>query len=74
MALESARVARVTPTLPLPTRPTKQVETFPNPRPGRDYHVTFECPEFTCLCPLTGQPDFATLEIDYVPALSAASS
>ena len=49
------------------TRPSKQLETFPNPRGGRDYHVTFECPEFTCLCPLTGQPDFATILIDYVP-------
>jgi 7-cyano-7-deazaguanine reductase len=49
------------------TRPSKQLETFANPRPGRDYHITFECPEFTCLCPLTGQPDFATILIDYVP-------
>jgi 7-cyano-7-deazaguanine reductase len=47
--------------------PTKQLETFPNPRPGRDYHIAFECPEFTCLCPMTGQPDFATISIDYVP-------
>ena len=51
----------------MPTRPSKQLETFPNPRPGRGYHVAFECPEFTCLCPLTGQPDFATISIDYVP-------
>ena len=49
------------------TRPSKQLETFPNPRPGRDYHIAFECPEFTCLCPMTGQPDFATISIDYVP-------
>ncbi len=49
------------------TRPTKQLETFPNPRVGRDYHIAFDCPEFTCLCPLTGQPDFATFTIDYVP-------
>jgi 7-cyano-7-deazaguanine reductase len=49
------------------TRPTKQLETFPNPKPGRDYHIAFDCPEFTCLCPMTGQPDFATIEIDYVP-------
>ncbi len=47
--------------------PTKQLETFANPRAGRDYHVAFECPEFTCLCPMTGQPDFATISIDYVP-------
>ena len=49
------------------TRPSKQLETFANPRPGRDYHIAFECPEFTCLCPMTGQPDFATISIDYVP-------
>lgn len=52
---------------PMTTRPTKQLETFPNPRLGREYHIEFECPEFTCLCPLTGQPDFATILIDYVP-------
>ena len=49
------------------TRPTKQLDTFPNPRGSRDYHIAFECPEFTCLCPMTGQPDFATIAIDYVP-------
>ncbi len=49
------------------TRPTKQLETFPNPKKSRDYHIAFGCPEFTCLCPMTGQPDFATIEIDYVP-------
>lgn len=49
------------------TRPTKQLETFANPRPARDYRIAFECPEFTCLCPMTGQPDFATISIDYVP-------
>ena len=52
---------------PVTTRPSKQLETFENPRSGRDYHIAFECPEFTCLCPLTGQPDFATILIDYVP-------
>jgi 7-cyano-7-deazaguanine reductase len=50
-----------------PTRPTKALETFPNPRPGRDYVIQFDCPEFTCLCPKTGQPDFAVLTIEYVP-------
>src|SRR5262249_52798627 len=40
---------------------------FPNPNPGRDYVIRFECPEFTCLCPKTGQPDFATLHVEYVP-------
>ncbi|MBK7874840.1 MAG: NADPH-dependent 7-cyano-7-deazaguanine reductase QueF [Planctomycetes bacterium] len=50
------------------TRPTPTLESFANPRPGRAYEVRFECPEFTCLCPKTGQPDFATLRIRYVPA------
>ena len=49
------------------TRPTKTLETFPNPAPGRDYEIRFDCPEFTCVCPMTGQPDFATLRIRYVP-------
>jgi 7-cyano-7-deazaguanine reductase len=51
----------------MPTRPSRDLETFPNPRPGRDYDIRFECPEFTCLCPRTGQPDFATVTIRYVP-------
>ena len=50
------------------TMPTKQLETFPNPRPERDFEISMECPEFTCLCPRTGQPDFATIRIRYVPA------
>jgi len=49
------------------TQPTKQLETFPNPKPERDYLIRFECPEFTCVCPKTGQPDFATIRIRYVP-------
>ena len=44
-----------------------QIETFPNPVPGRDYTIEMECPEFTCLCPKTGQPDFAILHISYIP-------
>ncbi|MFN0008403.1 MAG: preQ(1) synthase [Planctomycetota bacterium] len=44
-----------------------QLETFQNPSPGRDYEIRFECPEFTCLCPKTGQPDFAVIRIRYVP-------
>ncbi|MZH03408.1 MAG: NADPH-dependent 7-cyano-7-deazaguanine reductase QueF [Nitrospinae bacterium] len=44
-----------------------QIETFPNPFPGRDYTIEMECPEFTCLCPKTGQPDFAILHISYIP-------
>lgn len=51
----------------MPTKPSKTLDTFPNPNPGRDYQIHIEVPEFTCLCPLTGQPDFATLIIDYVP-------
>jgi 7-cyano-7-deazaguanine reductase len=49
------------------TQPSKVVETFPNPEPGRDYEIRMTCPEFTCLCPRTGQPDFATLTLTYVP-------
>ena len=49
------------------TRPSKALETFASPAPQRDYLVHIDVPEFTCLCPLTGQPDFATLVIDYVP-------
>ncbi len=43
------------------------LEVFPNPKPSRDYEIHFECPEFTCLCPKTGQPDFATIDIFYIP-------
>ena len=49
------------------TQPARTLETFPNPHPGRDYTVRIRIPEFTCLCPKTGQPDFATLYLDYVP-------
>ena len=49
------------------TRAQRKLETFPNPAANRDYRIHLEIPEFTCLCPMTGQPDFATLEIDYVP-------
>jgi xylulokinase len=51
----------------MPTQPSKTLETFPNPHPGRDYIIEIEAPEFTCLCPKTGQPDFATLYLEYVP-------
>jgi 7-cyano-7-deazaguanine reductase len=51
----------------MPSAPSRTLETFPNPAPGRDYHIHIEAPEFTCLCPLTGQPDFATLVLDYIP-------
>lgn len=49
------------------TQPSKTLETFPNPFPQRDYTIRMQIPEFTCLCPKTGQPDFATIHIDYVP-------
>jgi 7-cyano-7-deazaguanine reductase len=53
------------------SQPTRALETFPNPKPdppeGRAYEIRFEAPEFTCLCPKTGQPDFATIRIRYVP-------
>ena len=49
------------------TQPSKQLETFDNPMPERDYTIRIEIPEFTCLCPKTGQPDFATLYLEYVP-------
>ena len=50
-----------------PTAPSQAIETFPNPQPDRDYTIRMRIPEFTCLCPRTGQPDFATLELEYVP-------
>jgi len=49
------------------TKPSKSLQTFPNPAPQRDVHIHLQVPEFTCLCPLTGQPDFARLLIDYIP-------
>ncbi|OPZ85689.1 MAG: NADPH-dependent 7-cyano-7-deazaguanine reductase [bacterium ADurb.Bin429] len=51
----------------MPTAPSKALETFPNPNPDRDFTIQITCPEFTCLCPKTGQPDFATITITYVP-------
>ncbi|NOT12042.1 MAG: NADPH-dependent 7-cyano-7-deazaguanine reductase QueF [Methylococcaceae bacterium] len=50
------------------TKPSKALETFINPQPDRDYTIRIEIPEFTCLCPKTGQPDFANILIEYVPA------
>ncbi len=49
------------------TKPSKTLDVFKNPHPGRDYEIRFECPEFTCVCPKTGQPDFATIRILYIP-------
>ena len=51
----------------VPSKPSKALEVFPNPHAGRDYEIRFECPEFTCLCPKTGQPDFAVIRILYIP-------
>jgi len=51
----------------MPRRPSRRLATFANPNPARDYRIHMEIPEFTCLCPRTGQPDFATLTLDYVP-------
>jgi 7-cyano-7-deazaguanine reductase len=53
----------------MPTQPSKELETFANVSPGRDYTIRMRVPEFTCLCPKTGQPDFATIHIEYVPNL-----
>ena len=49
------------------SKPSKDLERFDNPNPERDYTIEMDCPEFTCLCPKTGQPDFATIRIRYVP-------
>ena len=51
----------------MPSRPSKRLQTFVNPSPRRDYRICIEIPEFTCLCPITGQPDFATLSLEYIP-------
>ena len=50
-----------------PSRPSKEFQTFPNPNPQRDYTIRIDIPEFTCVCPLTGQPDFAQFKLEYVP-------
>lgn len=52
---------------PSNSKPGKALETFDNPKPERDFHIHMEIPEFTCLCPKTGQPDFAVLYLDYIP-------
>ena len=50
-----------------PSRPSKELQTFSNPNPQRDYTIRIDIPEFTCVCPLTGQPDFAQFKLEYVP-------
>lgn len=52
---------------PMPTKPSKELVAIPNPHPDRDYEVEFSTDEFTCVCPLTGQPDFANIRITFVP-------
>jgi 7-cyano-7-deazaguanine reductase len=54
----------------VPTSPSKELVALENPHPGRDYEIRCETPELTCVCPMTGQPDFATVTITYVPAAS----
>ena len=51
----------------MPSEPTRELVTFPNPAPGREYWIRHECPEYTALCPVTGQPDFGTIIVRYVP-------
>ncbi|HHJ17770.1 MAG TPA: NADPH-dependent 7-cyano-7-deazaguanine reductase QueF [Gammaproteobacteria bacterium] len=50
----------------MPSQPSKDLETFPNPNPERDYTIRIDIPEFTCLCPKTGQPDFANFHLEYI--------
>jgi 7-cyano-7-deazaguanine reductase len=50
----------------MPSKPSRTLDIFPNPAPSRDFHIHMQIPEFTCLCPLTGQPDFATITLDYI--------
>lgn len=54
----------------MPSQPSNTLDTFPNPRPEADYTIRMTMPEFTCVCPKTGQPDFAVLELEYVPDLA----
>lgn len=54
----------------VPSEPTRELLAVDNPRPGRDYEIRCESPEFTCVCPMTGQPDFATVVVSYVPDAS----
>jgi 7-cyano-7-deazaguanine reductase len=61
-AKPTSRLAPMNP----PTQPSKELQVFPNPAPERDYAIQFQIPEFTCNCPLTGQPDFAHLTIDMI--------
>jgi len=51
----------------MPSTPSRSLQTFPNPKPRRPFLIDMACPEFTCVCPMTGQPDFATIHVRYVP-------
>lgn len=51
----------------MPIEPTRTLDTFPNPQPARPYRIRMVAPEFTCVCPMTGQPDFATVTVEYIP-------
>jgi len=67
MAPKMAKAKKVDLRQRVVTQPQTSLEAFPNPAPQRDYEIRFESPEFTCLCPMTGQPDFATIRIAYTP-------
>jgi 7-cyano-7-deazaguanine reductase len=66
LGISSGSISSGFPAASMPSRPSKSLETFPNPAPERDYRIHMEIPEFTCVCPMTGQPDFATLTLDYI--------
>ena len=51
----------------MPSSPSRDLQFFPNPAPENNYEIEFDCPEFTCVCPMTGQPDFAHIRIRYIP-------
>ena len=51
----------------MPTKPSKELKSWKNEYPGRPYRIHLDCPEFTCVCPMTGQPDFGAIRIEYVP-------
>jgi 7-cyano-7-deazaguanine reductase len=65
--LRASSAAVAIPEVSVSTQASKDLDWFPNPNPERDYEIRFDCPEFTCLCPKTGQPDFATIRIRYTP-------
>ncbi len=71
----TARLTQLGEKVAMPASPDEaKLETFPNPYPGKKYRVTFDCHEFTSMCPVTGQPDFATIAIQYVPGKSCIES